>query len=1022
MSNRFHSKFHRANHHTYPNASNPDAGHDPIASYDNPFRGDFVLTGALSAVVPSTSAYAAAFIGGNVGIGTATPNVALTVIGSISAMGNLTIGPNNSSINTSNIIGANNLAGGQYATAIGNSNIANGYYSSTLGGRANSALSAYSTVVNGRENIASGYHSFIGGGILNNTNLQPNTFIFGSNLTASKANFTYVNNLSSQVSISTNILSANNASVYANTNFEALRITQMGTGDSFRVDDQANDSSPFIIDNSGNVVIGGLTPTSNNILTINGNISSYGNIIVNGGNSIAWNSNYTNVNKLSANWNNVYATFAQQSADNLYINKLVHDNYQSWNPGEAALEGVAAYTSVSNLSSGWQQGYTGYTIISTWGGNTPANSSVYLNVNKLSANWNSVYSNVLTLSSNWNQTYTYVNRVTAFATPLPVISGSVRNIVVGTRGAVSLINPTVIIDAPTYPLGSNNRQATAIPVVDGSGNLLSIKITDAGFGYTTHPRVYVYNNGVLDIGYNAYGMADIRATFSAKARESVNNIGILYDDGSLYMSGYGTLGSVPNGYSIATAINYLTPTTCSLSLPSYRPVEMWRSSYNTYVLDSLGNLHAAGSNSVNQLGLGKAFDSLAYSSKLDKITFTTNLSTQIIKFASTPLPTDVTTNASSEKIHCIALATDGTIYTWGFNTNGQCGLNNLSVVYSPSAVNYTPQYCAGSTKAISAYPAFNYKANSGTVTTPSLMFKDVYAGSIISFVLKNDGTAYGAGWNGNGALANGITIGGTTQATFAPVLSGLYDKMLYGINRIYVADNGNLGGSPLATTYFLLNDGSLWASGNGASGELGLGTTVKSLNYASKITIPDTNPVTLFQASYSAGLKGSAIAYTSGNKLYSWGYNDQGQLSNGTSSTTGQFSPSSVIFTVTEGYTTGNPLNDCTVVEIIMCGSSSALLLSDGSVWTAGDNTDNQGAGAQSSTVANVTSFTKVRLPYNEKAARISYNGRGYKYQYTLVIITQSGKVYGCGTNANGELGLGNTNGYYYLPTRIYNI
>ena len=83
MSNRFHSKFHRANHHTYPNASNPDAGHDPIASYDNPFRGDFVLTGALSAVVPSTSAYAAAFIGGNVGIGTAMPNVALTVIGSI---------------------------------------------------------------------------------------------------------------------------------------------------------------------------------------------------------------------------------------------------------------------------------------------------------------------------------------------------------------------------------------------------------------------------------------------------------------------------------------------------------------------------------------------------------------------------------------------------------------------------------------------------------------------------------------------------------------------------------------------------------------------------------------------------------------------------------------------------------------------------------------------------------------------------------------------------------------------------
>jgi alpha-tubulin suppressor-like RCC1 family protein len=488
------------------------------------------------------------------------------------------------------------------------------------------------------------------------------------------------------------------------------------------------------------------------------------------------------------------------------------------------------------------------------------------------------------------------------------------------------------------------------------------------------------------------------------------------------MSGYGTLGSVPNGYSVTTAINYLNPTTCSLSLPSYRPVEMWRSSYNTYVLDSLGNLHAAGSNLVNQLGLGKAFDSLAYSSKLDKITFTTNLSTQIIKFASTPVPTAVTTGDSSQNIHCIALATDGTIYTWGLNTNGECGLNNLSVVFSPSAVNYTQQYCAGSTKAISAYPAFNYKANSGTITTPSLMFKDVYAGSIISFVLKNDGTAYGAGWNGSGGLANGMVIGNTNQTTFAPVLSGLYDKMLYGINRIYIADNGNIGGSPQATTYFLLNDGSLWASGNGASGELGLGTTIKSLNYASKITLPDASPVTLFQAYYYQISKGSAIAYTSANHLYSWGYNDNGQLGNGTSSTTGQFLPASVVFTVTEGYTAGNPLNDCTVVEIIMCSSLSGLLLSDGSVWTAGDNTNNQGAAGQSSTVGDVKSFTKVRLPYNEKAARISFNGRGYKDSWTLVIVTQSGKVYGCGTNGNGELGLGNTNGYYYLPTRIYNI
>lgn len=47
--NRFHSKFHRKNHHTNTDLYNPDAGHDPIASKDAPFQGNFYLNGALSA-------------------------------------------------------------------------------------------------------------------------------------------------------------------------------------------------------------------------------------------------------------------------------------------------------------------------------------------------------------------------------------------------------------------------------------------------------------------------------------------------------------------------------------------------------------------------------------------------------------------------------------------------------------------------------------------------------------------------------------------------------------------------------------------------------------------------------------------------------------------------------------------------------------------------------------------------------------------------------------------------------------
>ena len=47
--NRFHSKFHRKNHHTSVDKNNPEAGHDPIASETAPFQGSFFLNGSLSA-------------------------------------------------------------------------------------------------------------------------------------------------------------------------------------------------------------------------------------------------------------------------------------------------------------------------------------------------------------------------------------------------------------------------------------------------------------------------------------------------------------------------------------------------------------------------------------------------------------------------------------------------------------------------------------------------------------------------------------------------------------------------------------------------------------------------------------------------------------------------------------------------------------------------------------------------------------------------------------------------------------
>ena len=51
MSNRFHNKFHRHNHHTRPtdrDGKYPDSAYDPIASPDSPFEGEFYVDGNIT--------------------------------------------------------------------------------------------------------------------------------------------------------------------------------------------------------------------------------------------------------------------------------------------------------------------------------------------------------------------------------------------------------------------------------------------------------------------------------------------------------------------------------------------------------------------------------------------------------------------------------------------------------------------------------------------------------------------------------------------------------------------------------------------------------------------------------------------------------------------------------------------------------------------------------------------------------------------------------------------------------------
>lgn len=106
--------------------------------------------------------------------------------------------------------GQGNAASGILSVVAGGiTNNASGTYASILGGSINTASGYGSSVVNGRNNNASGRFSSILAGSYNDTNNKANTFMLGTSLTAVSANYTYVNNLSSQGTLAASAITIN---------------------------------------------------------------------------------------------------------------------------------------------------------------------------------------------------------------------------------------------------------------------------------------------------------------------------------------------------------------------------------------------------------------------------------------------------------------------------------------------------------------------------------------------------------------------------------------------------------------------------------------------------------------------------------------------------------------------------------------------------------------------------------------------------------------------------------------------
>ncbi|HYE86414.1 MAG TPA: chitobiase/beta-hexosaminidase C-terminal domain-containing protein, partial [Vicinamibacterales bacterium] len=177
--------------------------------------------------------------------------------------------------------------------------------------------------------------------------------------------------------------------------------------------------------------------------------------------------------------------------------------------------------------------------------------------------------------------------------------------------------------------------------------------------------------------------------------------------------------------------------------------------------------------------------------------------------------------------HSVALASNGAVWTWGSNFNGQLGAGSS---YTGSVV---------PVQVLTAVMAIN-------------------AGAHHTLAVKTDGTVWTWGSGGYGALGNGHT--GTTGTFWTP-------SQIAFTGGIAVA-----GG--MAHSLVLKADGTVWAFGKNEYGELGDGTTTMR---ATPVQVVGLTGIVAIAAS-----RGSSYALQSdggsGGILWAWGANHYGQL------------------------------------------------------------------------------------------------------------------------------------------------
>jgi alpha-tubulin suppressor-like RCC1 family protein len=248
-----------------------------------------------------------------------------------------------------------------------------------------------------------------------------------------------------------------------------------------------------------------------------------------------------------------------------------------------------------------------------------------------------------------------------------------------------------------------------------------------------------------------------------------------------------------------------------------------------------------------------------------------------------------------------ATKTDGTLWTCGYNRNGQLGdgttLNRSSPVTTAgggttwkqvaAGYNYTAAVKTDGTLWTWGQNGFGqlgsgttiYRSSPATTAGGGTTWKQVAAGQINAGAIKTDGTLWTWGYNTYGQVGDGTTLDRSSPAT--TVAGGTTWSQV------------SVGYNTLAT---IKTDGTLWTWGYNFYGQLGSGTTIDRSSPATTVA----GGTTWKQVAIGSFVAG---AVKTDGTLWTWGYNPYGALGDGT--TLNRSSPITILGGITNWYSAG---------------------------------------------------------------------------------------------------------------------